>query len=93
MWDAAELILGALALVLGGAAFALGGQVIRAAWRDAFRADPSTHAAPAARGGQRAAGATPPARAADASHQAAVAAEHVSGKPASQAVTSTAEQS
>ncbi|PTT91501.1 hypothetical protein DBR42_03695 [Pelomonas sp. HMWF004] len=38
MTDIVELILGALAFVLCAAAFVLGGQVIREAWRGAFKA-------------------------------------------------------
>lgn len=41
MRDVIELILGALAVVLCGAAFAVGGQVIREAWRGAFKAPPA----------------------------------------------------
>jgi hypothetical protein len=37
MSDITDLILGALAIVLCGAALAAGGQVIREAWRGAFR--------------------------------------------------------
>jgi hypothetical protein len=38
MIDAIEWVLGTLAIVLAGAAFAMGGQVIREAWRGAFKA-------------------------------------------------------
>ncbi len=37
MRDATELILGSLAVVLGLAAFAIGFQVLREAWRGAFK--------------------------------------------------------